>query len=181
MKNRLHAILFGSGFAIIGSLTFYGIIHAQTPAITDDQISRIRSSCVSTKNTLSQLHATDALLRVNRGQIYESMSTKLMNRFNDRLSNNRYDTSKFDAITTSYNNVLDTFRLDYQAYEEQLSTALGIDCAKEPVSFYDAIVSARVKRTQVHTDVLQLHQYISQYDSVFLTFQQTVVANKVGQ
>jgi len=35
----------------------FGIVSAQAAPMTDEQIGRIRTSCVSAKNTLNQLHA----------------------------------------------------------------------------------------------------------------------------
>ncbi len=147
---------------IAGSL---GLLRASAEGVsmTDQQIELIRSSCLSTKSTLNQLHVSDALLRVNRGQIYESMSTKLMERFNSRTSNNRYNNSELVAATASYGQALDKFRLDYIDYEQQLSLAINADCSNQPVVFYDAVASARNKRNQVHADVSQLNQYIDQY------------------
>jgi len=133
-------------------------------------MNRIKSSCVSAKNTLNRLHASDALLRVNRGQIYESMSTKLMTRFNDRAQSNHFDAKSLISATVSYGTALATFRTDYQGYEEQLSNTLRIDCTKEPVAFYDAVASARNKRSQVHDDVTVLHKYIDDYTAAFAQF-----------
>jgi len=133
-------------------------------------MNRIKSNCVSAKNTLNRLHASDALLRVNRGQIYESMSTKLMTRFNDRAQSNHLDTKALVGATTSYGTALATFRTNYQSYEEQLSNALRIDCTKEPAAFYDAVASARSKRSQVHDDVTVLHRHIDDYTAAFAQF-----------
>ncbi len=148
----------------------FGIVSAQAAPMTDEQIGRIRTSCVSAKNTLNQLHASDALLRVNRGQLYESMSTKLMARFNSRADSNHLDTKDLTTVTQSYGTVLTTFREDYKSYEIQLATALTIDCLKEPVSFYDAVALTRTKRAQVHVDVIKLHQYIDDYKVAFDAF-----------
>ncbi len=138
--------------------------------MTDEQIARIRSSCVSAKNTLNQLHASDALLRVNRGQLYESMSTKLMARFNSRADSNRFDVKDLTTVSQNYGTALTTFRDDYKSYEVQLATALKISCLKEPVSFYDAVFVARTMRAQVHVDVVKLHQYIDEYKATFDAF-----------
>ena len=147
-------------------------VRAQTPALSDEQRARIRTNCVTAKNTLNQLHASDGLLRVNRGQIYDSMSTKLMVRFNSRADANRYDVKDLTSVTQTYNTTLTAFRADYQSYEEKLSEALKIDCVSEPSQFYYAVADARTKRTQVHTDVVKLHQYIDDYRAAFETFQQ---------
>ncbi len=145
------------------STAVFGIVSAQSTPMTEAQMARIRSSCLSAKTTLNQLHANDALLRVNRGQIYESMSTKLMARFNDRADSNHFNTKDLVAVAQSYDTALTKFRDDYISYEVQLYSALNIDCQKEPVSFYDAVAVARTQRAQVHSDVLQLHQYIDSY------------------
>lgn len=137
---------------------------------TEAQINRIKSNCVTVKNTLNQIHANDALLRFNRGQLYESMTTKLMTRFNSRVDSNNFDAKPLIAITNSYGTALANFRSDYISYEEQMSTALSVDCQKEPITFYDAIAKARTKRTQVHTDVVILHQKIDDYSAAFMTF-----------
>ena len=146
-------------------------VSAQSDTMTAQQVDQIRNNCVSTKNTLSQLHASDALLRVNRGQMFESMSTKLMDRFNGRLANNGYKNNDLVSITTSYGTMLDTFRSDYKTYEEQLSSAIGVDCQNQPVAFYDSVASARNKRNQVHADVVKLNQYIDQYQTALNQFE----------
>jgi len=150
-------------FAIILSSVSLLNVAAQDAMVDEQQIERIRSSCVSTKNTLNRIHVSDALLRVNMGQIYESMSTKLMDRFNGRVANNSFNDDNLVSVTTDYKLVLDTFRSDYKTYEEQLSLVIGIDCSKQPVAFYDAVYSARNKRNQVHADVVKLNQYIDKY------------------
>lgn len=159
------AVIITLFLSIAGLTTTY----AQT-SLTDEQEQRISANCVSIKNTLNQLHASDALLRVNRGQIYEAMSTKLMDRFNARLSSNGLDASGTSAVTTSYRTALATFRTDYQLYERQVSAALRIDCSEKPAEFHAAIEDARTKRAKVHTDVIRLHQYIDDYRSAVNDF-----------
>jgi hypothetical protein len=156
---------------ILSGLSLLNVV-AQNTSVDDQQIEQIRSNCVSTKNTLNQLHASDALLRVNMGQIYESMSTKLMDRFNGRVANNSINNDNLVSITTNYNLALDTFRSDYRIYEEKLSLALGINCSNQPVAFYDAILSAHTKRSQVHSDVVIMNQYIDKYQSAVNQFEE---------
>jgi hypothetical protein len=139
--------------------------HAQSTSLTPDQIERIRSNCTTIKSTLNQLHASDALLRVNRGQVYESMASKLMDPFNSRLNNNRLDAKATSVVTTSYRTALDAFRNDYKAYEEKLSSAIRMDCISQPELFYNTIEEARLNRSKVHDDVLKLHRYIDDYRS----------------
>lgn len=159
---------------------FFLRVSAQNTKMTSQQTERIVSSCVSAKATLTQLHTSDALLRVNMGQIYESMSTKLMNKFNGRLKSNGYSNSGITEISTNYETMLDKFRSNYITYEEHLSLALFIDCSKQPTSFYDAVTSARVERERVHSDVLKLNQIISQYKSSVDQFEKNYQSQHPG-
>lgn len=146
-------------------------VAAETTPMTDEQTDQIRNNCVSAKNTLSQLHSSDALLRVNRGQIFESMSTKLMDRFNSRVANNGYNNTGLISVTRGYGSMLDDFRSDYKTYEEHLSNAMNVDCWNQPSAFYDAVALARTLRNQVHNDVVRLNQYIDQYQSAVNQFE----------
>lgn len=143
---------------------------AQSTALTAEQIENIRSNCTSIKSTLNQLHASDALLRVNRGQVYESLASKLMDPFNSRLSNNRLDAKATSAVTASYRTALNSFRSDYKSYEEKLSSAIRADCVNEPELFHGIVQQARVNRLKVHDDVIKLHRYIDDYRSAVSDF-----------
>lgn len=173
MKFTRKSILICSALIIGISCLVFGRVNADSnAALTAEQIEQIKSSCVVTKNTLTQLHASDALLRVNRGQLYESLQTKLMDGFNGRVANNNLNNANLVSVTNSYESVLNTFRSDYIGYEEQLSSAINIDCSKQPVEFYDSVASARVKRNKVHEDVISLHSFIDQYSAAVKQFEE---------
>lgn len=155
-------------------------VSATDQPMNDQQITTIRTNCVSAKNTLNQLHASDALLRVNMGQIYESMSTKLMSGFNGRVSNNHFNNSNLVSAMNTYNSTLDVFRADYINYEVQLSSTLNINCLNQPVSFYDAAASSRTLRNKVHSDIVKLNQYIDQYQSAVVLFENDYTAATQG-
>jgi hypothetical protein len=158
MKKR--ALLALLALMTAASLSVAGLQNSSAIELTPEQTGLIKSNCTAIIGSLNQLHASDALLRVNRGQIYETLGTKIMNSFNNRLSNNSLDNKGLVAVTTSYQKALDTFRTDYQAYEQQLSATLRIDCFNEPGKFHEAIADARTKRALVRTDVVRLNQYI---------------------
>ncbi len=158
-------------FVALASLLTVGLLlpltgsSASAEDLTPDQASRVKANCVSIKNSLSQLHASDALLRVNRGQVYESMAAKLMDTFNDRLAGNRLDNKAMTTVTANYRSALTTFRTDYIAYEQKLSEAIRIDCTAQPNTFHAALEQARTLRTKVHDDVVRLHRVIDDYRS----------------
>ncbi len=159
-KQTLIAVVF------IGTI-FSGVMFAHASAesvkLTDEHLQQIKTNCVSVKANLSRLHSNDALARVNVGQIYESISTKLMSGFNGRVANNNMNNISLSSVSSQYDNQLNTFRSDYITYENQLSRALGVNCSNNPQEFYDAVVSARIKRAKVYEDVTRLNQFIDQY------------------
>lgn len=136
---------------------------AEQPPLPDDQLARIRVNCSSAKASLNRIHASDALMRVNQGQIYELLSTQLMARFNSRVSLNRLDSTELVGVTADYAKELNTFRQAYQVYEQQLSAALEIDCTTRPQDFYYAVADARAKRATISGEVHKLNGYLSQY------------------
>lgn len=147
----------------LGVLLSFAVPNVSAEDLTPEQTERVKLNCVSIKNTLSQLHASDALLRVNRGQVYESVGSKLMDTFNARLANNRLDNKAMTTVTANYRTALNNFRNDYIAYEQKLSDAIKIDCIARPNTFHTALEEARTLRLKVHEDVLKLHRYIDDY------------------
>jgi outer membrane murein-binding lipoprotein Lpp len=165
---------------LVCGLFFIKIASAQNDVPTDAQIQLVQNNCLSLKSTLNQLHASDALLRVNMGQLYESMAIKLMNGFNGRIENNNLNNNSLASETKSYNAILDNFRDDYQAYEQQLSAAINTDCQNHPASFYNSISLAQTYRDKVHTDVLKLNQSINQYQSAVDQFESDYLLSLEG-
>lgn len=146
--------------------------------MTEEHIARIRSNCVDAQSVLFQIHASDAGLRVNRGQIYESMSTKLMTPFNSRMVLNRIDTTNLLSISNEYEKQLKEFRAQYKTYEEAMSDTLAIDCVNQPVAFYDHVTETRKQRQLTHESTAALHETIRQYGSEVKAFVETFQADK---
>lgn len=165
---------------LVCGVSFIKMASAQNDEPTDAQIQLVQNNCLALKSTLKQLHASDALLRVNMGQLYESMAIKLMNGFNGRIENNNLDNSSLVSETKNYNLVLDNFRDNYQAYEGRLSAAINTDCQSHPSSFYNAISTARTYRDKVHSDVLRLNQSIAQYQSITDQFESDYLLSLEG-
>lgn len=160
------ALTVGIAGLVIGAPLF---ARADTP-MTEAHITRIRAHCVEAQSTLYQLHASDALLRVNRGQLYESMSSKLMEPFDSRLTLNSYNPSELVSIAADYDSKLTEFRTDYRQYEEAMSRTLEINCTNQPVAFYDSVADTRTKRQKVHEATLELHDLIKDYKKAFEAF-----------
>lgn len=169
--KRFFSLLLCAGIALAGAATAPALVRAQANAsMTEAHIQRIRSNCIEAQTSLTQLHASDALLRVNRGQIYESILTKLMTPFNGRLALNKLDNAALTTVTSQYERALSSFRSNYQQYEEAMSRTLKITCTNQPVAFYDSVTETRSKRQLVHDSTVQLQQLIQAYQAEFDAF-----------
>ena len=142
----------------------------EAPLMTEAHIARIKSNCVGAQATLTQLHASDALMRVNRGQLYESISTRLMVPFNSRIAKYTQYNVALVEVASAYDNELTEFRASYKLYEEAMSRTLKIDCQNQPVAFYDGVVDTRLKRQVTHEHVLVLQSKIKDYKTEFEIF-----------
>ncbi len=156
--------------AVIGSHAVY----AQSE-LPEELLERVRQNCVTVQSTLQQLHASDGLLRVNRGPLYESISTKLMAPLNSRIALNRLGgLEELAGITHEYDSQLDAFRTSYKQYEVSMSRTMRIDCASKPAEFYEGIVKTRELRQQVYSDTQYLIELAKQYKSEFEKFSKQI-------
>jgi len=163
MKKTTKILVLCFALTIISGIGYLKVSALNDNEATVSQTQQIRNNCITLKNTLNQLHISDALLRVNMGQRYELMSTKLMDRFNSRVSSNNLKVDQLATASVNYRSTLDVFRLDYQSYEENMTTTIKIDCQSDPSAFYNSLLSTRNRRMQVYTDVKKLNLEIDQY------------------
>lgn len=170
MKNIFRLSILLVAISVVAAVVVFPIVRADSAPMDDAHANRIRANCLNAQATLNRLHESDALLRVNRGQLYESISTKLMATLNSRIALNQMDGSKLSQITTTYNKDYDTFYKAYQLYEQQLSAAMQINCTKQPIAFYDAVSDARTKRTAVHSSIVELNKQLTAYSDAFNEF-----------
>jgi len=150
------------------------VVRAQSAPMTEAHIERIRSHCVEAQSSLRQVHASDALLRVNRGQLYESISTKLMAPLDSRIAASKQDGGKLAETAATYERQLAEFRANYQTYEEAMSKTLQINCTNQPVAFYDSVADTRNKRGIVYDNSQSLQRTIQAYSKQFDDFAKKV-------
>ncbi|MGK2896538.1 MAG: hypothetical protein ACSLEY_02995 [Candidatus Saccharimonadales bacterium] len=138
--------------------------------ITDNQVRAIRTQCTELQATLHRIYQSDAVLRHNRGQLYKTISDKLMVPLNQRVASNQLDGSGLVAITALFNTTYEEFYDAYKDYEGALSKAMGVDCTKNPTQFYDAVADAREKRTLLYMSSSKLVQLADRYQEEFDVF-----------
>lgn len=171
--------LFAGSMLVLGLLALLAMpALAQNPPMTEVHIERIRARCIEAQSTLTQLHASDALLRVNRGQLYESISTKLMAPLNSRVAANKLDASTLTSVTATYEQQLNDFRSNYKLYEEAMAKTLRINCKNQPVAFYDSVADTRGKRQQVYESNQALQKTVQEYRAAFEAFKQKFLQEK---
>jgi hypothetical protein len=171
--NRFFALVSVCGMLLIVAAIGQSV-SAQSPSdLSGEHISRIRQNCTRAQATLNQLEKSDVLLRKNRGQLYERISTKLMAPLNSRIALNRMEGLTLTAISLEYDNQLASFRSSYQQYDEAMSRTLDIDCVNEPVEFYDSVTDTREKRQRVHGDTVALNALLQSYKEDFEAFVKT--------
>jgi uncharacterized protein YozE (UPF0346 family) len=159
MKRYIATLSF---LVFVGALFFVSPSSAQTE-LTASQRQAIQQDCESIKADLTQLHARDALLRVNMGQHYELISTRLISRFNARLVANGLEAGRFITVSDDYTVNLSLFRASYQEYERDLTALLRINCRENPESFYESLLTVRDSRLVVHSNVVELNKNLSTY------------------
>lgn len=142
--------------------------------ITDQQIQTIKNSCLDLQATLNQLHQSDTVLRYNRGQLYRTISEKLMVPLNQRIASNQLDGGTLVKITADFSGEYQLFYDSYKNYEISLSSAMKIDCRRQPTTFYDQVADARKKRQALHQSSEKLTQLAVDYQTEFNTFTKTI-------
>jgi predicted Zn-dependent protease len=145
-------------------------VQAQSQPMTEAHIEQIRANCIEAQTSLQQLHANDALQRIDRGRTYETISTKLMAPFNSRVSLARADSLNLTTITSQYERRLNDFRAAYKTYEESLSNVLKVNCMNQPVAFYDAVADTRTRRKEVYETTQAIKSSIREYRVEFGAF-----------
>ena len=127
--------------------------------------SIIRKNCSSLKVTIKQIHTNDALARVSIGQKYNAVSTKLMARFNSRLSLNKLDSSGLVRITSDFETQRLKFNSDYNKYDTAMANLDKASCKTDQAKFYEKIIEARDARNYLSDSVKSMNGLLAQYKS----------------
>lgn len=173
--NRLLAVLVLSGVFLL-AVAAAQTVSAQA-TISEEQINLVRQNCARTSTTLNQLHANDALLRNNRGRLYELISNKLMAPLGSRIALNRLDGIQLSATALEYDQKLDDFRRSYIEYEGLMTKTIKVSCKDRPAEFYESLSSAREKRQELHANTVALNRLLETYQANFEGFVKNMEAD----
>lgn len=150
---------------------------ANALVLSSSQIQLMSRYCTQASGHLKRLHHADALLRVNLGQHYENISTRLMAPMNSRIALAGGDGVEMSKTTVAFNQELKDFRAAYFDYDRSISDAMDIDCQSQPVEFYQAIEISRSERARVHDHVQKLGSLIEDYKQQFEEFAKDYLAS----
>ncbi len=166
-KNTLQ--IFAAALLAIATVVGYGT-STKAVVITDEQSSIIRNSCTEVRSSLIRLEQNDKLLRTNRGQLYKTISDKLMVPLNQRLTSNQLDGGELVKTAASYNDAYQAFYEAYQQYDTTMAKAIDTDCVNSPTDFFNNIAAARENRTVLHEANERLVELAEQYSDEFSSF-----------
>ncbi|MEK7620927.1 MAG: hypothetical protein AAB395_01065 [Patescibacteria group bacterium] len=151
--------------AVLAVFIFGQISYAKPADLSPEKESIIKQTCVSAQTVLQRIQHNDAATRVNRGQGYETIVSRLMVPLNTRTTSNGYNDSAPLLIDTTKNfqQALENFKEDYESYDNSVSAALRIKCQDKPADFYGYLEDARSERQKVSNGITNLAGLIGEY------------------
>jgi hypothetical protein len=154
--------------AIVLSLLGVSLIATQTVSaadLTEAQTTKIVENCSVAQSTLQRISSSDTTTRINRGREYDKV-LKLFYTFNTRAASNNITEPRLTELTKQFEETLNSFRADYNRYNDQLKGAYEGNCRSQASAFYDNLTRTRDNRSQVNADIVRLDNLINDYQSV---------------
>lgn len=135
--------------------------------------STITMNCLDVKIKLSKIYEQDGLHRVNAGQIYDTVSNRLMAKLNAKIVNDRLDGSDLIKSAAAFEEALVDFREEYHTYGAAMSRLLKSDCKSHQQTFYLHLTEVRNGRKAVHESVTAITTAAKEYLEAFRKFRDT--------
>lgn len=158
--------------AAIFTLSF--LFFAPVSALPNERI--IVANCANAQRIIEQMEKTDTVTRINRGRAYNEI-LDLLFAMNARLSSNKISAPEMNAITDEIAAKTDEWRTDYDQYDENLGEIVALNCAAEPVKFYEKLESARHFRGMLFAKIREIDAALARYNEN-LTF--VAEENQIG-
>lgn len=162
--------------SVLAIFIFSQSSYAQTANLSPEKESVVKQTCVSAQTVLQRIQHNDAATRVNRGQGYETIASRLMVPLNTRTTSNEYNSTAPLLIDTTedFQQALENFKEDYENYDNAVSAALRTKCQDKPADFYGHLEDARSERQKVSNGITNLAGLIGQYRVNVLKLQNEV-------
>lgn len=166
MNYLRHLAFFVASVVVLGMVVQPQTATAQQMVLQSGdpvQVRAIQAQCLSIRATISRIQHNDALLRVNVGQAYNTLSSQLMARLNSRLALEKIDSTHLVSIAQRFESERKQFATRYNNYETLLGGLAKSPCNEAPAQYYAQLVKAREARQDVGESVEVLHELIGQY------------------
>ena len=179
MNNRSISLLTGFIISVISSFFLASAVWAENAPMvikipTESQLTKITSECSAIKTHLGKLRSNDALIRVNLGQNYETMASKVMANFNLRVVSNKLNGAAMVEKTAEFNENFNYFRDNYYIYERELTKLTNIDCQKSPTDFYAQLERVRYYRHELNFNTSMMSKIATEYYEDLEEFEQGI-------
>jgi predicted nucleic acid-binding Zn-ribbon protein len=152
-----------AGIVALG-LAGAGLAMAADTPLDEAKKAAVVANCSNAQSTLQSINRSDITTRVNRGRSYDQ-ALKLFYAMNARLASNNITEPRLAEITKNFEDELNSFRSQYNDYNDRLKNTTDIDCRQEPQQFYDVLGQARDRRSAVHGSIVKLNNLIGDYQN----------------
>ena len=130
--------------------------------LTQDKLTMLQRSCKEAQSQLQRIRPTDTVTRTNRGNEYRTI-IKLMNAFDSRVAQNKFDASKLSAIASSLDTKVGQLSDNFTKYDNTLSNVITMNCQNQPALFYVGLTQLRGQRAQIASDIRVMDQLTVDY------------------
>lgn len=170
-------------WAITGLIIVPQPVLAQSAAVSTDAaaVDKIRSNCAAVRLVVRRIHTNDMLVRVNVGQSYNVISSKLMARFNSRAVLSQVDSTELVRLANDFEKMRKTFNSNFNTYESALTKLMRINCEEDSARFYDKLVEAREARAELRGNTQTMNELIVQYKKQVEKIKSSLTEGKQGE
>lgn len=128
------------------------------PSLTESQITSIKNSCSIIKDNLRTVQQEDYRVYDHLSRYYDYILTNFITPLNIVLVKNNIANPSLTENQTTFASAKSKFRNDYINYNKEFEELVSLDCAAEPVRFYNQLVTTRKARAKVATDTSKLRE-----------------------
>jgi len=173
-KQIVSRILVGLAAIFVVAFGVQAAVFAQASVtISDDKLETIRTRCSNSQFALQQIEKRDAVSRINRGRDYDQMMRQI-SAFNSRFAYNKINMPDLVQISSDLQSAVDEFRSSYDTYDNDIASALKVNCKQDPSQYYGYIVQARTDRAVIGEKVQSINDLIAKYRAAIVTYQETL-------
>lgn len=173
-KQIVNRILVGLAALFVAAFGVQTAVLAQADVnLSDEKLETIRTRCSNSQFALQQIEKRDAVSRINRGRDYDQMLRQI-SAFNSRFAYNKINMPDLVQISSDLQNAVNEFRASYDTYDNDIASALKINCKQDPSQYYGFIVQARTDRAVIGEKVKSINDLVAKYRAAIVAYQETL-------